>query len=52
MSVSSRGNQSPQCLEPHFGRDTELHLQDQTARNPPALAADQGPGAAKPPVTR
>jgi hypothetical protein len=24
MSVSSRGNQSPQCLEPHFGRDTEF----------------------------
>lgn len=52
MSVSSRGNQSPQCLEPHFGRDTGFHLQDQTARDPAALAADPEPGAAKPPVTR
>jgi hypothetical protein len=29
MSVSARGNESSQCLEPHFGRDTGLNRQDQ-----------------------
>ncbi len=45
MSVSSRGNESSQCLEPHFGRDAGLDRQDQTNRNPLVLAARPGPFA-------
>jgi hypothetical protein len=52
MSVSSRGDESSQCLEPHFGRDTGLNRQDQTNRNPLVLATYPGPFASNPPVTR
>lgn len=39
MSVLLRGIQFIQCLKPQVATGTDFLLQDQTARNPPALTA-------------